>query len=124
VATTRYTAQNNSHASEEWNANCIFASDNNMEFGYGLLSGATGGYVSTVPYGQNSEHPEQHLANRVSTYWTASKRNITTDLRYDLAIVKNVLPNQRVTMDGGTFIPFAISHNWRDDITHISFAEL
>lgn len=124
VGTTRYTAQNNSHASEEWNANCIFASDNNMEFGYGLLSGATGGYVSTVPYGQNSEHPEQHLANRLSTYWTVSKRNITTDLRYDLSIVKDVLPHQRVTMDGSTFIPFAISHNWRDDITHISFAEL
>ena len=124
VSTTRYTAQNNSHASEEWNANCIFASDNNMEFGYGLLSGATGGYVSTVPYGNNQEHPEQHLANRVSSYWTISKRNISTDLRYDLAIVKDVLPNQRVTMDGGTFIPFAISHNWRDDITHISFAEL
>lgn len=124
VSTMRYTAQNNSHSSEEWNANCIFASDNNMDFGYGLLLGSTGGYVSTVPYGNNNEHPEQHLANRVSAYWQASKRNITTDLRYDIAAVKNVLPHQRVTMDGGTFIPFSISHNWRDDVTHISFAQL
>ena len=124
VGTTRYTAQNGSHASEEWNANCIFASDNNMEFGYGLLSGPTGGYVATVPYGQNSEHPEQHLANRVSNYWTVSKRNISTDLRYDLSIVRDVLPHQRVYIDGSTFIPFAISHEWRDDVTHISFAQL
>jgi hypothetical protein len=70
------------------------------------------------------EHPEQHLANRVSSYWTLSKRNITAQLRYNLSIVKNVLPTQRVYLDGSTFIPFAISHEWRDDVTTISFAQL
>lgn len=124
VRSMRYTSQNDNHASQEWNANCIFASDNNMEFGYGLLSGPTGGYVATVPYGEQMEHPEQHLANRVSNYWTISRRNITAGLRYDLTAVRNVLPAQRVYMDGSTFIPFAISHEWRDDVAHISFAQL
>ena len=124
VSMMRYTAQNNMHASEEWNANCIFASDNNMKFGYGLLLGPTGGYVSTVPYGVNMEHPEQHLADRVSAYWTMSRRKITAKLRSDIAAVRNVLPAQRVNLDGSTFIPSAISHDWRDDVTQISFAQL
>ena len=119
----KYTAQNNNHASGEWNANCIFASDNNMEFGYGLLLGPTGGYVATVPYGNNSEHPEQHLANRVNAYWTASKRKVTTSLRYDVTAVRNISPHYTVRLDGVTYIPCSISHDWRDDVSHVSLAE-
>ena len=117
-----YTAVNWNQSKDEWSADCIFASDNNLEYGYGLLLNATGGYVATVPYGQNSEHPEQHLADRVSKYWANSKRKLMTDLRYNL--IPSIRPNNLVSMNSATFYPASISHDWRDDKVTIGLMEL
>ena len=117
-----YTAVNWNQSKDEWSADCIFASDNNLEYGYGLLLNTTGGYVATVPYGNDNEHPEQHLADRVSKYWANSKRKLMTDLRYNL--IPAIRPSNLVSMNSATFYPASISHDWRDDKVTIGLMEL
>lgn len=125
VTTKEYSATNQNDSKEEWNANCIFASDNNMEYGYGLLLNSSGNIISTVNYGNSAEHPEQHLANRVTTYWATAKRKIDTELQANK--VGDVTPNTKVTISGEsgyTFTPIAISRNWRDDVLKLSLLQL
>lgn len=116
-----YTAVNWNQSKDEWSADCIFASDNNLEYGYGLLLNATGGYVATVPYSNDNEHPEQHLADRVSKYWANSKRKLMTDLRYNL--IPAIRPSNLVSMNSATFYPASISHDWRNDEVTIGLME-
>lgn len=121
-----YTSDNWNQSMDEWSVDTIFASDNNLEFGYGMLLNDAGGYVSTLPYNtmQSPEHPEQHLANRVSAYYADSKCKLITDLRYNLTAVRSVLPHCLVSMKGMTLHPININHNWRDDTVQIGFMEI
>ena len=133
VSSKEYVSVNTNDSKEEWNANCIFASDDNMEFGYGLLMNADGSFVATLPYGNQQEHPEQHLSNRVSSYWATSKRRIAAELLSNVAqsvegggnvTIGNILPSNKVTVNGSTFAPAAIGRDWRDDVVRISLMEL
>ena len=127
VESQEYTATNTNSSKDEWNANCIFASDNNMEYGYGLLLDANGYIIQTVQYGgseMNQQHPEQHLATRVANYWATAKRKIDGELLANK--IGDISPNTKVSINGeaGTFAPIAISRDWRDDITRLSLLQL
>ena len=124
VTSQEYSATNSNASKDEWNANCIFASDNNMEYGYGLLLNADGNIIQTVNYGNNAEHPEQHLATRVANYWATAKRKIDGELLTNK--IGDVSPNMKVSITGeaGTFAPIAISRDWRDDVTRLSLLQL
>ena len=133
VSSKEYVSVNTNDSKEEWNANCIFASDDNMEFGYGLLMNADGSFVATLPYGNQQEHPEQHLSNRVANYWATSKRRIAAELLSNVAqsvegggnvTIGNILPSNKVTVNGSTFVPAAIGRDWRDDVVRISLMEI
>lgn len=138
VTTKEYSATNTNDSKEEWNANCIFASDNNMEYGYGLLLDGSGNILETVQYGgsaTNLQHPEQHLANRVAAYWATAKRRIDAELMAhvlqaidtgtgDTIAIGAIAPNQKVTMDAGTFTPIAISRDWRNDIVKLALLQI
>ena len=117
-----YKSDNQNSTGVEWNADCIFASDNNMTYGYGLLMNANGTFMETVGYGNSSEHPEQHLANRVTAYWTRSRRSLKVDLRANA--VPEITPVKKVTLDGTTGQPVAISNDWRNDTTTVTIMEL
>ena len=117
-----YTSDNQNSTGVEWNADCIFASDNNMTYGYGLIMNANGTFMETAGYNGASEHPEQHLANRVTDFWTASKRRLKVDLRSNE--ITEPTPVNKLTIDSTTGQPIAISHDWRDDITTITILEL
>ena len=117
-----YVATSASRTGQEWNADCAFASENNMKHGYGVLINPDGTLMETAQYGQNNEHPEQHLANRVAAYWETSKRRIYAELQTN-AIV-DINPRNTTTMDGTPLYPIAISREWRDDITKITFLEI
>ena len=130
VTSREYKASNNNGTGEEWNADCIFASDNTMEYGYGLLINPDGTFMEDARYGHDlsdpalhnkMEYPEQHLANRVAAYWSQSKRQITTELRTDA--IAAITPRHRLTLDGTIFNPTAISRNWRDDVTILTLLE-
>ena len=125
VDSQEYTTTNTNSSKDEWNANCIFASDNNMEYGYGLLLDANGYIIQTVNYGNNAEYPEQHLANRVANYWATAKRKIDPELLANK--IPAVDPTNKVKVGTDTvttYAPIAISRDWRDDITRISLMQL
>jgi len=124
VTTQEYTATNSNDSKDEWNANCIFASDNNMEYGYGLLLDVAGNILSKVSYAGTLAHPEQHLADRVASYYANAKRKIDAELQANK--VGDVTPQAFVSVSGeaGTFIPIAISRNWRDDVLKLSLLQL
>ena len=117
-----YTSNNANQTQGEWNADCIFASDDNFEYGYGLLMNPDGTYMTTVPYGNTTGRPEQHLADRVTAYWAQSKRSISTEVRANA--VAAITPQSKVTMAGTTFHPISISHDWRNDIIRFMLLEL
>ena len=124
-----YISSNQNSVKSEWNTNCIFASDNNMVFGYGVLINPDGTYFKGFQYVNNGPlvFPEQHLAERVTNYWVKSRRMIRTELRADKyigAFVDKISPVNKATIDGINTYPIAISHEWHDDITILTLLEL
>jgi hypothetical protein len=68
------------------------------------------------------EHPEQHLADRVTAYGATAKRRLKVDLRNDNYMgvwMADISPQIFLQIDGTKTYPISISHNWRDDITTI-----
>lgn len=122
VSTQEYTSENQNQTHIEWNADCIFASDNNMEYGYGLLMNSDGTFMETAPYAASDQHPEQQLANRVTNYWAVSRRRLGCDFRKNT--IAQVTPQYKVTIDGTTFHPTAISHDWRNEVVTLSLLEM
>lgn len=113
-------------AGSTWNADLIFASDYGMEYGYGLLMNANGSFMETVPYNDNTDHEyaEQHLANRVATYWQTSRRRMTMQLNAADGDVADVSPLTNVTVNGGIYYPVSISRNWWDDVKSLTLMEI
>lgn len=118
-------ANNNNNSRDEFNADCIYASDNDMSFGYGVLLNSDNTYFKGYNYGGLGllTYPEQHLANRVAAFWATSKRRIRTELRSDTISNPEPKPNNKVSLDGTIGHPIAISHQWRDDITILTILE-
>lgn len=117
-----YVSDNNGQTHAEWNADCIYASDQNMEYGYGLLIDQNGDFMEKATYGSTSEYPEQHLANRVTSFWQQAKRKLSIQVTKESAA--NVSPIRPVSIDGTTGQAISISHDWRDDVTKLGIVEL
>jgi len=134
VSTQKYFATNLNKCDEKWNADCIFASDNNMEYGYGLImnpsDGSTdaGKFMYQAQYGSAHYFPEQYLASRVSSFWANSRRLVSAPLLSnglcgDVA-AGNISPRHKLTIDGTTCHPIAISHDWHEDITTVKLLQI
>lgn len=117
-----YESVNQGKADNEWNADCIFASDNNMEYGYGLLMNADGTWMGKVPYDITTNYPEQHLADRVASFWQYARRMIRTEVKSSEA--SGVNPSTKVNMKSLTLHPMSISHDWREDTIQLIMIEL
>jgi hypothetical protein len=128
-SSTQYIANNQSKMLNEWNADLIYASQNNLSLGYGLVINTDYRFMEKAIYSSSvSEHPEQHLANRVVNYWNTPKRMLFVELLSNAGtsegVVNDVSPLNKVTIDGTTGYPISISHDWRDDITQLTIIEL
>ena len=103
------------------NIDCIYASDNQMKYGQGLIMNSTNGtpssYMEKATYGSNSEYPEQHMANRVANFWNHAKRKFSLQLRTNA--VAALSPRYKVWVDSSLVYPVTISNNWRDDIINV-----
>ena len=119
-----YTSKNQNNVRDEWNADCIYASDNDMSFGYGLLINPDGTFMQKAVYGATNQHPEQNLADRVTAYWQQARRKVSVEMRSDDMNVSAISPEKKVTLDSTTFYPIAISRDWRDDVTELTMLEL
>lgn len=120
----KYTAKNGNGNLNIWNANCIFATDNNAEYGYGLLMTADGGYFGKMTFGNVQKYPEQHLADRVAAYWATSKRMIIGELDDDDDIVNEISPRYVARLDGSVLYPIAIAHDWREEKKILTLIEI
>jgi hypothetical protein len=123
-STIRYTATNDNGNLDKWNADCIFATDNNAEYGYGLLMTASGGYFGKMYYGSVQKYPEQHLCDRVAAYYATAKRMVTGSLDSNAQAIASISPRNMATLDNTTFHPVAISHDWRDDKTILTLLQM
>lgn len=119
-----YTATNASKLTDEASVDCIFASENDLEFGYGVVLNPDGTHMTGYNYGgsQTATHPEQHLADRIVGYWNQARRRMRVDLRLDAITAPT--PQNKVTIDSSTMYPVAISHEWRDDVITLTLLEL
>ena len=120
-----YKSKNTSNVRMEWNADCIYASDNDLSFGFGVLANPDdGSYFSMTTYGSSTtpERPEQHLADRVANYWATAKRMLELEMLSNL--IANINPMYMVTVDGYTLYPVAIGNEWRDDVTRLTLVEI
>jgi len=118
-----YESKNNNNVRMEWNADCIFASENNSKFGFGVLLNPDFSYFTGYGYGGGAlVQPEQHLADRVTAYWASAKRKIDTEVRSDA--LGAVSPQSTASLDGPTFYPVAIGNEWRDDVTRLTLVEI
>ena len=119
-----YVAKNGNNVRADWNADCIYASDNDLSFGFGVIANPDGSYFSMTTYGSSTtpERPEQHLADRVANYWATAKRMLELELLSNL--IANINRMYLVTVDGSTMHPIAIGRNWRDDVTRLTLIEL
>lgn len=119
-----YKSENQNNVRQEWNADTIFASENNTKYGYGVILNDDYTYMEGVTYGSSATivHPEQHLADRVTTYWATSKRKLEIQARTNT--VAEISPRYKVTMDGSTCYPIGISYNWRNEIIMLTLLEL
>ena len=117
-----YVSESDGQTHDEWNADCIYASDNNMEYGYGLLQLPGGGFMEKASYYTGSEYPEKHLANRVVAYWQQAKRKLSVEVTQASAAV--VTPVTPVSVDGTQCQVLSIAHNWCDDVVTLGLLGL
>ena len=122
--TVEYKSANSNNSNNEWEADCIFASENNYDFGFGVLINPDNTPLTTMTFAGSAtaKHPEQHLADRVTTFWQTSRRRLAVELRRDL--IADITPRHKVTIDGMTAYPIAISHEWRDDVLQLTILQL
>lgn len=122
-----YKSENANAIFDEYSTESIFASEKVSEPNFAIVLSANGGYLSTLSYNGSDEHPEQHFVNRVTSYWSTSKRKIDANLlTHDGSAATNaaaVTPKHMVEIDGTTMHPIAISHKWRDDEVEIVMME-
>lgn len=110
---------------ENWSADCIFASDNNMEYGLGLLMNSNGTWLQKAIYSHatvQQQRPEEHLASAVTTYWQTCRHMETIEMQYNS--VGDVRPDNSVSFGGISYHPVAISHDWRDDIIKLEMINM
>ena len=115
-----YNATNQNQASETKNVDCIYASDNEMDYGFGLVMNADGSFMEKAAYGNTNEQPEQHLANRMAAFGNQSRRVFALKLQGSGVVT----PRNSTILDTTTCYPVAISHDWYDDITSLTLIEL
>ena len=118
-----YKATSGQNARGDWNVDCIFASDNNMKYGFGLLMNADGTFMGEANYSSGTQYPEQQLLNRVVAYWATTKRKLYVELLSTYAD-DYTSPKFKLTQGGVTYYPVSVCHNWRDDVTRITMLEL
>ncbi len=140
-----YTAMNNAVVKERWSGDTIFASDNDCKFGPGVVFNEDRSYFIGWNYGGHGRatsitpkqigydtidlsiatQPEQHLANRVAKFWSKSRQKIICNLIS--SEVGTVSPYYKLNIGGSSgypYYPYAISHNWRDDIISLTSIEI
>lgn len=120
-----YKATNDSSFRGEKEINTIFATDNNNAFGLGIIMSQDGSYVEKITYeyggGIAGERPEEHLAQRVSDFYSHTRKMWNVDVLHNIV---NITPLNYATFGSDTAYPIAISNDWKRDIATIKLISL
>ena len=120
-----YVAKNQYMTRSEWNCDTIYASQNWLNFGYGVVMNSDYTLMESANFGASlTMLPEQHLANRVVNFWATAKRMIRADLWNSDSVIGAITPKHYVTLDGTRLHPIAISHEWRDNVVTLALLEI
>ena len=117
-----YKANNQNNVRMDWDADCVYATENKFKFSYGELINPNGTFCESVSYNGTNERPEQHLANRVVNYWASAKRKLEVELRTDA--ITEPSPQNRMSIDSTTGYPITVGREWRNDVTKLTILEL
>jgi hypothetical protein len=124
VSSMEYQAINENSIKNEQSIDLVYASDNDMKFGFGLVMNPTYEYMAYAYYGESIQHPEQHLADRIVNFWASAKRLVTTDLQTQIVeATDNITPLSHLVLGATHFRTLAISHQWRDDVTTVKMIQ-
>lgn len=119
VSRREYSSSTNTQAGDTKTTDCIFASDNDMDYGFGLLMNADGSFMTTARYGTNDIAPERYLVNRMAAFFGRSRRVLSLELDNE-----TITPQNTATVNDTPSYPIAISREWRDDILKLTLIEL
>lgn len=124
VSQMDYKSINENSIKNDQSIDLVYASDNNMKFGFGLVMNPSYDYMATAYYGEALQHPEQHLADRIVNFWAAAKRLVTADLQTQ-AVEQSapITPLSHLVLGVTHFRTLAISHQWRDDVTTVKMIQ-
>lgn len=126
-----YTAKNDNVLADKWSTDCIFSTENYMKFGAGTVLNPDGYFAgwnytehreAQPEHGTGDTYPEQHLVDRVASFWSRSRRKIDCELIYNPA--KVISPLTPIRVDGTKLHPLSISRDWREDVVSITAIEL
>ena len=124
VSSMDYTSLNENSIKNQQDIDLVYASDNNMKFGFGLVMEPNYSYMEEATYGTQSDHPEQHFADRIANFWSSAKRVITADLQTNAVEQTDMLtPRSHLVLGALHYRTLAISHQWRDDVTTIKMIQ-
>lgn len=125
VSSMDYKSVNENAVSNKQNIDLVYASDNSMKYGFGLVMEPTFNYMAGARYGDLVlQHPEQHFADRITAYWNASRRLLTTDLRTDAVEQQEpITPRSHLIIGPLHYRTLAINHQWRDDVTTVKMIQ-
>ena len=126
-----YTAKNDNVLQDKWSTDCIFSTENYMKFGAGSVLNSDGYFAgwnytehreAQPEHGTGDTYPEQHLVDRVASFWSRARRKIDCELIYNPA--KVISPLTPIRVDGTKLHPVSISRDWREDVVSITAIEL
>jgi hypothetical protein len=119
-----YSADIDKSRNNQEDIDLVYASDKDMEYGFGLLMNTDYSYMDTVYYGSSLQHPEQHLANRIASYWGSAKQMVSAELRTDVVDIGTPIhPRTHMVLDGMHYRTLSINHQWRDDVTGVKMIQ-
>lgn len=126
VSENEYTGATQSIFAGDVDVSTIFATDNNNAAGYGIIMNPDGSYCSQVDIyqsgGQFTDHIEQYVADRIASYGSTLRRKVSGEYRMDA--VGEVTPHHLLTLEGKSYYPASISHEWREDKVNITMLEV
>ena len=124
VSSMDYKSVNENAVSNKQNIDLVYASDNDMKYGFGLVMNQDCSYMEYAPYHNYMKRPEQHFADRITAYWNASRRLLTTDLRTDAVEQQEpITPLSHMIVGALHYRTLAINHQWRDDVTSVKMIQ-
>ena len=118
-----YISTNNNNVRDEFNSDCIYASDNDMQYGYGVLMEPTNSFMKEIHFGSALAIAEQELADRVVAYWETSKRKLILELLANKSGVANINQETVVRIDSMYMYPVSIGRDWWNDVVRLILLE-